>query len=108
MRKVEYLQLPNGHEPVRDWLMELDELTRNRIRAHIYRVAAGGGKKNIRALGDSIFEIKMKFGSGYRVYFAEQGKSIVLLLLGGDKGTQERDIEKAKTYWREYVSKNYF
>jgi len=105
MRTVEYLRLPSGHEPAREWLMELDLVTQQKVRAYIDRVAAGGGKKNIRALGDSIFEIKVKFGSGYRVYFAEEGKMILLLLLGGDKSTQQRDIEKAKTYWREHVSK---
>ena len=61
-----------------------------------------GGKKNIRALGDGVFEIKIKFGAGLRVYFAEEGKTILLLLAGGDKSTQKSDIKRAKKYWTEY------
>jgi putative addiction module killer protein len=76
-----------------------------RITNYIDRVAAGGSKKNIRALGDGIFEIKMDFGPGYRVYFGELSHVIILLVLGGDKHTQDKDIKLAKKYWREYVQK---
>ncbi len=65
----------------------------------------GGGKKNVKFLGDGVFEIKVNFGPGFRIYFAEERNTLFLLLLGGNKNTQERDIEKAKKYWREYVSK---
>jgi len=95
--KIEYLRLPNGNEPARQWLMALDLSTRQKIRAYLDRVAAGEGVKNICALGNSIFEIKLKFESGYRIYFALEGKSILLLLFGGDKSSQQRDIEKAKS-----------
>jgi putative addiction module killer protein len=44
------------------------------------------------------------FGAGYRVYFGEDGDKIVVLLMGGDKSTQTRDIEKAKAHWKEYKS----
>ncbi|WP_263970302.1 hypothetical protein [Pseudanabaena sp. PCC 6802] len=47
----------------------------------------------------------MFFGSGYRVYFAEHGSSIVVLLCGGDKGSQDDDIQQAKIYWRRYLSR---
>ncbi len=105
MKRVEYLRLPNGREPAREWLMELEINIRMRIRTYIDRVAAGGSRNNIKALDHVIFEIKIHFGSGYRVYFVEQGKTLLLLLLGGDKSSQKKDIQKAQQYWREYVSK---
>ena len=59
-------------------------------------------KKHIKSLGDGVFEIKIPHGPGLRVYFAEIENVIMLLLLGGDKSTQTRDIKKAKEYWRQY------
>ena len=47
-------------------------------------------------------ELRVSEGKGYRVYFAHEGKAIVVLLCGGDKSTQDRDIELAKSYWRKY------
>lgn len=53
-------------------------------------------------MGGGVNELRLFFGPGYRVYFAEDGDTIVVLLLGGEKGSQNRDIEKAKAYWEEY------
>jgi putative addiction module killer protein len=52
--------------------------------------------------GGGVCELRFMFGKGYRIYFAEDGNRIVLLLTGGDKSTQKKDIEKAKRYWKEY------
>ena len=49
-----------------------------------------------------IHELRIDWGPGYRVYFAKIGRKVVLLLCGGDKRTQEKDIRQAKEYWREY------
>ena len=51
-----------------------------------------------------LFELRMFFGPGYRVYFGEEGDNIVLLLCGGDKSTQTKDIKAAKAYWRDHLS----
>ena len=61
-----------------------------------------GNLGNIRSLGDGVSELKVDFGPGYRVYFGEDGPRVVVLLIGGDKGSQQRDIAKAKDYWRDY------
>lgn len=68
---------------------------------YIERVANGGCKKNIRFISNDIFEVKINKGPGYRVYFAQR-KDFFLILLGGTKSSQQRDIKKAKDYWRAY------
>ncbi len=66
----------------------------------------GGSKKNIKSIGDGLFELKINFGSGYRVYFVETEKIIILIISGGDKSTQKNDIKKAKEHWRKYALQN--
>lgn len=105
MKRIEYYQTRAGQEPCREWLNQLDKTAQFKIDAYIKRAALGAAKKNTRSLGDGIFEIKIDSGPGYRVYFGEVGNVIILLLLGGDKGSQFRDIRQAKDYWRDYVSK---
>ena len=94
-----------GLEPFSEWREKLPLKEKVAVTRYILRAAGGGGKKNIKALGDGIFEIKVHIGPGLRIYYGEDGKRIILLLMGGDKGSQKRDIEKAKDYWRSYVSR---
>ena len=101
-KKVIYYATENGSSPFKDWLKKLDNLSRAIVVRFIQRIATGGAKKSIKALKDGIFEIKITHGPGYRVYYAEDGDEIIILLVGGDKKTQSRDIEKAKEYWRNY------
>lgn len=105
MKQIEELVLPSGESPYGDWIERLDSRARARIEVYVDRVASGGAKRNIRLLGDGVFEIKIDAGPGYRVYFGELGGVLILLLLGGDKGSQDRDIAQAKMYWRTYVSR---
>ena len=102
MKQLEMFRDSKGKVPFEDWFLDLPEVVQGRIFRYIKRVAAGGSKKNIKALGDGIFEIKIDIGSGYRVYFAEVGNVVILLLLGGNKSSQKKDIALAKKYWRSY------
>jgi putative addiction module killer protein len=95
--------LRNGKEPFEDWVQKLDVSDRAVIDAYIDRFAAGGSVRNIKALKEGVFEIKIKRGPGYRVYFGLEKKNLVLLIAGGDKTTQFKDIEKAKRLWRQYA-----
>lgn len=61
-----------------------------------------GHNGDIRSVGDGVYELRIHYGPGYRIYLAEENKSIVLLLSGGNKRTQEKDIVKAKEYWHEF------
>lgn len=101
-KKIIYYTLENGDSPFENWLKKLDNLSRAIVVRFVQRVATGGAKKSIKALKDGIFEIKITHGPGYRVYFAEDGDEIIILLVDGDKKTQSRDIDKAKEYWRNY------
>lgn len=97
MKKIEYFELPNGKEPYSAWFEKLDIRTQMKIDAYIDRVLNGASKKNIKPLGDAVYEIKINYGAGYRVYFGEVGNLVLLLLVGGDKRTQFIDIVKAKS-----------
>lgn len=100
--RLEYYQQENGDVPFREWLHGLrDSLAVERIRARLTRVRAGNFG-DTRNLGDGVNELKVDHGPGYRVYYAMKGKTVVLLLIGGDKSTQKQDIKAAKQFWREY------
>ena len=92
-----------GREPFDDWLQKLDTNTRAIIRARIARIRLGnfGDCKRMKG-APGIWELRIAYGSGYRIYFGKRGNTIVILLLGGDKKSQSRDIEKAKRYWFAY------
>lgn len=89
-----------GKEPFKDWLESLDNIIRYRILARLRRVAEGNLGDHKRFYG--IIELRCNFGKGYRVYCAEVGQVIVLILTGGDKSNQQSDIFNAKRYWEEY------
>ena len=97
----------DGSEPFTDWLRSLrDGTARNRIRQRIARVRLGNFD-DARSLGDGLFELRVHLGPGYRVYFGREGDRIVILLSGGDKGSQNRDIERAKGYWQDQRSRSH-
>jgi putative addiction module killer protein len=77
------------------WLDELNDLTgRARILVRIERLAAGH-PGDVKPVGDGVCELRMHFGPGYRVYFIQNGREIVILLAGGDKSSQSADIKTA-------------
>jgi putative addiction module killer protein len=91
-----------GKEPFTDWLSGLgDPPTRRRILRRLLRLEQGH-YGDFKAVGGGVNELRFFFGAGYRVYFAEDGDTIVVLLCGGDKDSQRRDIQRAKAYWQEY------
>lgn len=95
-----------GKIPFQDWLrlFKKDVKTRSRIIARLQRLEKGhyGDSKHV---GKGVFELRLHFGSGYRIYFAEEGMHIILLLCGGDKSTQSEDILKAQRYWQKYKTR---
>ena len=78
------------------WLRALrDRRARVRIQARIDRFEAGNSG-DIKAVGGGVLEMRIDYGPGYRVYFVKRGSELVILLAGGDKGSQAKDIERAK------------
>ena len=88
-------------EPFTDWLYSLkDKVTQKRILVRLKRIAQGNYGDYKRFSG--IMELRFDFGKGYRIYCGEDGRTLVILLIGGDKSTQEKDIKKALSYWEDY------
>lgn len=85
----------------RKWFGGLRDLkARVRIAQRIERAEAGNFG-DVSAVGDGVSEMRVHYGPGYRLYFARQGSKIVILLCGGDKGSQHRDIQAARAMARE-------
>lgn len=83
------------------WFANLrDRVTRVRIDIRIRRLSLGN-YGDVRPVGEGVSELRIDYGPGYRVYFVQKGQSLVILLAGGDKSTQSRDIEKALDLARE-------
>lgn len=104
-REVRVYSRSDGSEPFTEWLRALrDAATRNRIRQRIARVRLGNFG-DTRSVGDGVFELRIHLGPGYRLYFGRPGDRVVILLCGGDKGSQARDVERAREFWRDYRSR---
>ncbi len=100
-KEVIYYQTREGKEPYKDWLYSLkDKILRHRIimREHRIRYGNYGDHKYFHG----IIELRLDFGKGYRIYYGEDGDKLIILLVGGDKASQDNDIEKAQKYWRDY------
>jgi putative addiction module killer protein len=80
---------------------------RSRLGFPIARVdrLAFGAFGDWRAVGGGVFELRVHFGPGYRVYFGRDGKAVVILLCGGEKRSQSADIRRAKSYWKDYETR---
>lgn len=100
-KSVSIYQTEKGDQPYTKWESSLDKGVRARILTRIDRVKQGNFG-DCKSLGDGVSELRMTFGSGYRVYYGIDGDTVVILLCGGDKSTQSADIETAKAYWADY------
>ncbi len=101
-RLVEIYRDKYGFEPYTEWINSLvDWKIKARIEQRLRRVEQGN-LGDYKSLGGGIFEFRFDFGSGYRVYFGKKQEKLIILLIGGDKSTQKKDIISAKTYWDEY------
>lgn len=103
-KQVEFYYNSKGESPIINWLNKLNNITKKRIQSRILRLTTGN-YGDFKKVDKNILELRLDFGSGYRVYFAEVNNKIVLLLCGGNKKTQQKDIEKAITYFNEYRGK---
>lgn len=100
-RIIKIAQLANNKTPFIEWINSLDKITKARVQSRLTRLLENnfGDHKKIDS---EISELRLKFGSGYRIYYTEIDNIIVLLINGGDKSTQSKDIEKAKSILQEW------
>lgn len=100
-RIIKIAQTVNNKTPFIEWLNSLDKTTKARVQSRLTRLLENnfGDHKKI---DNEISELRLKFGSGYRIYYSEIDNIIILLINGGDKSTQTKDIEKAKSILHEW------
>lgn len=97
---LEFYEDKHGDIPFINWLESLDIKIRARIRNRLTRLELGNFG-DCEPVGEGVSELRPFFGPGYRVYFGEVGNTVILLC-GGDKSSQKKDIKNAKEYWKEY------
>jgi putative addiction module killer protein len=99
-RAVENYITAADREPFEEWVQSLGVTVRSRIDIRIRRVEMGNLGDH-RSVGDGVYELRFNFSC--RVYYGEDGDTVILLT-GGNKDTQQRDIARAKEYWRDYLA----
>lgn len=105
MHDVQEYLTPDGGAPYAEWLASLaDRQARARTLVRVLRMAAGNFG-DCKPVADGVWELRIDWGPGYRVYYAMAGKRLVLLLAGGDKRKQQADIAAALGYWRDWQSR---
>lgn len=105
VRRAEPYATEDGKKPYDEWLRKLKDLkAKARVAVRVDRAVRGNLGLH-RELQGGAFELKEDFGPGYRIYFGIDGDEIIILLVGGDKGSQDRDIAKAKEYWTNYLGR---
>ena len=101
MSEIRYYQAADGYEPFAEWYENLEATARAKITRAILRLEQGNFS-NVKSVGEGVFECRIDFGPGYRVYFGQDRQTLVILLTGGTKKRQQRDVDAAHHYWRDY------
>ncbi len=94
-----------GRSPFLEWLNSIksrESLDRIDARLNLIRLGNLGDHKSLKG---GIYELRLFFGSGYRIYFAREGRTIIILLNGGGKGVQKREMQKARAYYKDYLER---
>jgi putative addiction module killer protein len=91
----------SGRNPFDRWFDKLEDGTQARIVVALDRLERGNHSA-VKGIGSGVFELRLDFGPGYRVYFGKDGDTLVILLGGGTKKRQQVDIDSAKALWQEY------
>ena len=100
MKQIKFYKLPNGKEPVKEWLLDLDNSLRVKVIRRIERIY-DDNFGDYKQLDSNLYELRFTLGKGYRIYYTIQNEVVVLLLNAGDKSKQSKDIELAKTYLKD-------
>src|ERR1700689_2630831 len=101
MPETPYNVAATGKHPFATWFADLDGVASAKVTRAIVRLEQGNFS-NVKSVGEGVLESRIDFGPGYRVYFGRDGEALVILLTGGTKRRQQRDIDAAHAYWRDY------
>jgi len=99
LKIVEYLR--EGKSLFEWWFNSLDAVAAAKVTTALYRLELGNFS-NVKSVGRGVMEYRIDFGPGYRIYFGREGNKLIILLGGGSKRMQSKDIEKAHASWRQY------
>jgi putative addiction module killer protein len=106
IREILHYQTANGKDLFAQWFDGLLDLkTINRIEARLDRLKTGHWG-DVKLVATGVWELRLHFGPGHRVYFGLDGQALVILLCGGDKSTQECDIKIARECWMDYLRRS--
>lgn len=101
MLEIRYYLSTDGQSPFEKWFAGLDAVARAKVTTAIVRLGQGN-LSNVKGVGEGVLEYRINFGPGYRVYFGLYGETLVILLTGGTKKRQQRDIAAAVEFWADY------
>jgi putative addiction module killer protein len=101
MIELRYYQTGNGKSPFEEWFSGLDAQAAAKVTKALVRLEQGN-LSNAKGVGEGVLEFRIDWGPGYRVYFGRDGDVLVILLTGGTKKQQQRDIDKAHALWTDY------
>ncbi len=99
MKVAEYVR--DGESVFGKWFLTLDATAAAKLTTALYRLEQGNFS-NVKSVGKGVSEYRIYFGPGYRIYFGRSGYELIILVGGGTKKTQKKDIEKAQMFWAEY------
>ena len=101
MIELRYYLGSDGESPFEQWFSALEVAAAAKVSVALARVEQGN-LSNVKGVGEGVLEYRIDWGPGYRVYFGRDGDVLVILLTGGTKRRQQRDIETAKALWADY------
>jgi putative addiction module killer protein len=101
MPEIRYYVALSGLQPFAAWFADLEPVARAKVTRAIVRLEQGNFS-NVKSVGEGVLEYRIDFGPGYRVYIGRDGEALVILLMGGTKKRQQRDIDAAHAYWQDY------
>ncbi len=101
MMEIREYTNPDGRSPFADWFNDLDAQAAAKVTTALVRMEQGNFS-NAKGVGAGVLEYRLDFGPGYRIYFGRDGERLVILLAGGTKKRQQRDIEAAQACWEDY------
>ncbi|MFZ3235629.1 MAG: type II toxin-antitoxin system RelE/ParE family toxin [Stellaceae bacterium] len=98
---LRYYLTAGGESPFESWFDDLDAAAAAKVSVALVRLGEGD-TSNVKGVGEGVLEYRIDWGPGYRVYFGRDGESLVILIKGGSKQRQQRDIGRAKELWADY------